>query len=600
MKITQFRTQLLFCSCLACGMFMSGCSDGDYDLSSVDAKLGIGSELSLPSDNSVIVLFDDIFDLGNSDIITTTENGDYVLGKKPEEVSPVNVYIDPLLQDINLSDGATLPIELPAAITPFQGQTIDVSDLPIEVAGAVSLLEYTFSAENLVKDVSHIKIGNGSDTKITVDITLPVAVKAFKRLKIQMPQNLEFVYLGNLATLSDDNVLDLGEYDAATKGSMIHLEFYLTGIKIHKYSDVNYVKFVPATAIAKPYVELKCNIEVDLKAKTLEVPSTTTINVSGLPKLDPIYITGATGIFDPDIELDDLGTVTINDIPDFLSDENSNKDEGKELVVDIANPQIWLTLKSNMPLGGIIDAKITSDTYPQGVIINGIELAGKPEGATTDAETKIVLCRKAPENLNGYTPIEKDDLSRLIEKLRNGMQLKFSATQAKAKQDVATVDMGVNYHLQPVYEFTAPLALGDKARIVYNSSVDDWNKDLKDFNLSAGSVLTLEAAVDNQAPADLEINITPLGLDGQPISTLVVKPIQNKVAAGAAADKIKYEISDPNGTGLNQLDGIEYELLVTSPASGSSEKGKVLNKNQKIVIKTQSLHLSGKVIVDAD
>jgi hypothetical protein len=135
---------------------------------------------------------------------------------------------------------------------------------------------------------------------------------------------------------------------------------------------------------------------------------------------------------------------------------------------------------------------------------------------------------------------------------------------------------------------------------VYNSSVDDWNKDLKDLNLSAGSVLTLEAAVDNQAPADLEINITPFFADGIMVAGLVVTPIQNKVAAGATGATIKYEIKDQDGTGLNQLDGIEYEMLVTSPASGSSEKGKVLNKNQKIVIKTQSLHLSGKVIVDAD
>jgi hypothetical protein len=143
------------------------------------------------------------------------------------------------------------------------------------------------------------------------------------------------------------------------------------------------------------------------------------------------------------------------------------------------------------------------------------------------------------------------------------------------------------------------LVLGDEAQIVYSDNEDDLHKDLKDLKLEKGAVLTVAADVNNKVPADLEINITPLGLDGQPISTLVVKPIQNKVAAGAAADKIKYEISDPNGTGLNQLDGIEYELLVTAPTA-SSEKGKVLNKTQEIVIKTTDLHLNGQVIVDTD
>ncbi len=590
MKMTKFRTQLLFCSCLACGMFMSGCSDGDYDLSSVDAKLGVGGNLSLPSNNSVIVKLDDILDLGNSDIISTTVNGDYMLGKKPEDVSPVNVYIDPLLQDVNLSDGATLPIELPAAIIPLQGQTIDVSTYPVEAKGAVSLIEYKFDAENLVKDLSHIDIGNGSNTKLSVKITLPSAVKSFKRLKIQMPQNLEFEYLGTLATLSDDNVLDLGEYDA-TGSSIINLDFNLKGIKIHHYSNVNYAEFVPATAVAKPYVKLVCNIEVDLKAKTLLVPSSPTINVSGQPSLDPIFVTGATGVFDPEINLNDLGSVTINDIPDFLSD--------KEVVADIDNPQIWLTLNSNMPLGGIIDAKITSDTYPQGVIVKGIELDAMAPGATKDAETKIVLCRKAPEDLKGYKPIVKDDLSRLIETLHNGMQLKFTATQAQAKQEPATVEMGKNYHLQPVYEFTAPLALGDKAKIIYSDTDDGWNKDIKDLNLNAGSKIILTSKAKNGTPADLEVNITPLGTNGQELTNLVVKSIKNKVASGTTDGEIQYEISDPTGKGLNQLNGVKYRLQVSSP-SDASLKGKTLNKNQEIRLENITLQINGNVVVDAN
>jgi hypothetical protein len=201
--------------------------------------------------------------------------------------------------------------------------------------------------------------------------------------------------------------------------------------------------------------------------------------------------------------------------------------------------------------------------------------------------------------LSGYTPVIAPDLSNIIKDLRNDMKINIEITKFEANDDVITVELGHDYTLAPTYNFTAPLVLGDEAQIVYSDNEDDLHKDLKDLKLEKGAVLTVAADVNNKVPADLEINITPLGLDGQPISTLVVKPIQNKVAAGAAADKIKYEISDPNGTGLNQLDGIEYELLVTAPTA-SSEKGKVLNKTQEIVIKTTDLHLNGQVIVDTD
>ena len=109
----------------------------------------------------------------------------------------------------------------------------------------------------------------------------------------------------------------------------------------------------------------------------------------------------------------------------------------------------------------------------------------------------------------------------------------------------------------------------------------------------------LTANVENGVPADLEINITPLDKNGNKLNALTVTPIKNKVAAGATAGEIQYEIKDDSGKALKQLDGVDYRLKVTAP-SDATQKGKTLNKNQEIKIKDIKLQLNGKVVYDAN
>ena len=270
----------------------------------------------------------------------------------------------------------------------------------------------------------------------------------------------------------------------------------------------------------------------------------------------------------------------------------------KRVVADVDNPQIWLTLQSNLPLGGYVEAKLSSTTSTEDVILS--KAKGNQLPIAANGTTRLVICRKAPTGLSGYTPVIAPDLSKLIMKLEEGMKIDINVTKFEAEQsgDV-TIKLGYDYVLTPDYSFKAPLALGDQAEIVYKENEGDWNKDLKDFQLTASSMVSLTASVNNGVPADLEVNIKPLDVNGNELTGLIVTPIQKMVPAGETAGTIKYEITDPQGQGLKQLNGVEYELLVTAPSVGT-EKGKTLNKDQKITIKTTDLQLNGKVIIDAN
>lgn len=573
-------------------LLLLGCTNADYDFDKVDYTLGFGSgELVLPSNNSINITLDDILNLGNSDLISTTASGDYVLGKQPEDVNPINVKIDPLVQTIDESGEQSFTIDLPAEIQALAGTLVNVKNIlghSLEGSGNISLISYKFDVDPVVKELKYVGIGYENGVELKLNIQLPAAVKQAK-LTIQLPRNFDMTYAGTAGTFNTaDNTLTL-DVNQNSNASNIQLPFKVNVINMKKYDEMNYATY----DANKNEVILLSDIALKIEILQLQVPSTPSIELKGTPSFDAIVVTSAHGVFDPAIDLDNIGTATINDIPNFLTD--------KEVVADIANPLIWLTLKSNLPLGGVIEAKISSTTYPQGIMIDGanaIEL--KPNASSADyAETKVVLCRRAPENLNGYKAIEIEDLSKLIQKLQDGMKLSFTATKAKAKQEEATVELGKKYELTPSYNFNAAMSLGEKAVIVYADKENDWNKDIDKLELSNNSTITLTAAVENQIPADLEINISPLDKSGNVLTALTVTPIKNKVAAGTSTGEIQYDITDASGKALKQLDGVNYRLKVTAP-SDAAQKGKTLNKNHKINIKDIKVQVKGKVVYDAN
>ena len=164
MKRTKIRNRLLFCSCLACGMLMSGCSDSDYDISSVDAKLGVGSNLSLPSDNSVNIMLDDILDLGSTDLIKVLGNGDYQFGKDPETVSDVNVNVEKITLAEKTETGLSFDITLPEFPTVITGMQVE---LPYSFGGQDFDIDEALAMVKGIDDYQYIrKWGNSRNVPI--------------------------------------------------------------------------------------------------------------------------------------------------------------------------------------------------------------------------------------------------------------------------------------------------------------------------------------------------------------------------------------------------------------------------------------------------
>ena len=577
MKKSKMKNRLLFFSCVLSGMMLGGCTDGDYKISSVDATLGVGNgNLKLPSNSSFVITLDDILDLENTDLVTVDENtGDYMFGKDPETITDVNVKIKEISSE-NASQPLSFPgLTLPAAIQALAGQTVKPADygVKLDIAGNISLMDYTFTAPNEVKKLNYVELGDGAALKI--DVSVP-GVTRLAKLEITLPQQLVVTNQSGGSFDPSTNKLTLTNYSVSA--GKLTLNFLVTRINTELNTDNTFT--------------LKGNVHMYVDVAELAVPNPcpSALNFSGAVTTATINVSAANGQFKPTIDAQEVGSTTINSLPTFLTD--------KRVVADVDNPQIWLTLQSNMPLGGYVEAKLSSTTSTEDVVLS--KAKGNQLPIAANGTTRLVICRKAPSGLSGYTPVIAPDLSKLIMKLEEGMKIDIDVTKFEAEQtsDV-TVKLGYDYTFTPSYRFKAPLALGDQAEVVYKETEDDWNKDLKDFQLTSASKVLLTASVNNGVPADLEINIKPLDVNGAGLAGLIVKPIKNKVLAGETAGVIQYEITDPHGAGLKDLNGVEYELLVVAPSS-ATDKGKALNKNQKITIKTTDLQLNGKVIIDAN
>ena len=574
MKQSKTKKQLLLLSCVVGGMLLSGCADDGYKISSVDATLGIGNgNLNLPTNNSVVVTLDDILDLGSTDIITVDNNGDYKFGKAPENVSDVKVRVKSIHSNGSPRTLAFPAINLPASIQALAGQTIKPSDYGVSLAqgGDISLIDYQFNVPDDVESLNYVVLGNGVSMKIEITLS---AVTKLNKLEVTLPH--QFVVENLNGGTFDNTTNKLTLTNVTVSSGKVTLNFLLKQIKAEL--DANHVFTVHD------------NVHMNIDIAELKVPSAATLPVSGVVTIGSMDVTAANGRFNPTIDPQAVGSTTINSLPDFLTDAR--------VVTDIDNPQIWLTLVSNLPIDGYAEAKLSSTTSQADVILS--KTKGNELPIAANSTTRLVICRKAPANLSGYKAVIAPDLTNLIKKVQEGMKINIDITKYESQQTSdATVELGHDYLIKPDYTISAPLVLGDEANIIYNSTEDNWNKDLKDLELTKGATLQLTASVNNGVPANLEINVKPLGVGGTELTTLTVKPIENKVKAGETAGTIKYEIIDPEGAGLKKLNGIQYELLVTAP-SAASEKGKVLNKNQKITITTTDLNLSGKLIIDAN
>lgn len=328
-------------------------------------------------------------------------------------------------------------------------------------------------------------------------------------------------------------------------------------------------------------------------------PSASNMSIAAKVEVQNIELVSATGIFDPEVNFGSLGEVDVTGVPDFLSDDN--------VVADLANPQILLTINNEMDAAATVKATMAATKNGQttaSVALPEMQIHKNSVSPTT----QICICRaKTPELVNQYGDANVyavSNLSTLINKIPDHVSIGNVEARADQSQE-ATVEFGKPYHITPSYKVYAPLAFGKDAVIEYSDQFDGWNDDIDDLELSENTYVRLTADAISKVPAALILEATPLGVGGADISNLIEVNIKKgEVSAStdgetAVTSPLEVEIREKVKGGLKQLDGLSYKVQGKATHNGTTVEGITLNANKHTLkLNNIKVKLVGKIIGD--
>lgn len=577
MNCNRLKKVILPCVVLAGTLALTGCMDDGYDFNEVDMTVGIGGDgLSLPVSSTDTIKLEDVLELDGSESVVVKDNGDYVFEQTGDDVAPVHPAIDPIVVS---QAGAPETGEIVISAVPAVGGGY----YEITAGGRAQSFTYTGSKPDEVLSLTSVGVDGAISFTVEFPRELSQAVPTVDRLTVTLPS---YMRLDNAGQGTDEHTL---VYTDVPTTASLTVDVPISSLDFTVSGQGN-----DRLAIEGDRIVMAGDIRVDVSATASTAAGVDGSRITSSMRMDDITVTSAYGKFNPDIDLNELGNVEITGVPDFLTDGN--------VVVDLYNPQILLTVTNDMAIGGVINGVITSHKEgndPVSIPVNGINV--KPSGTTN-----VCICRRAEAVdatlYDQVLPIA--NLSDLISTIPDNITFDAEAT-ADSKTD-GSFDFGKQYTIQPNYRIEAPITFDADARIVYKGTLDGWNDDISDFELAEDSYVSMSATVENRVPAYLDLQVSAVDIDGNVMSENdITVEVSTTVLASAdgensAETPLTVNIRQKSEGAFSRLDGLVFNVEARASEDGQNPVvGKTLNaKKHFIIARDINVKLVGKVIGD--
>ena len=570
---------------------LTGCTNNDYDLNNVDATMGFGSEsLVIPNSSTKDIPLKDVLDLKEGGCVVTDAAGNYLFQLAGGDVEAAYPNISPIILDVtNVFDGI---ISLSStASTGAKARRAPGSSLHI-ASPKVMMFEY-HGNDKAVKSLNEAEIDETTTNNISIRLdfsNISAAVSNIESATLTLPAYLSISQVngkGNGVPTLNGSKVTITDISTARP---LELSLKTQKLDFTNQNDHGSLSINNGAIDLTGYfsIALQCNV-------TGAMPDNPTIKAKIGVADRTITMRSATGIFDPTINLSSLGEVDVTGLPDFLDDD--------DVVADLDNPQILLTVNNNMDVAATVSATVISTK-------EGRELARVtlPEmSVAKNGLSKICICRQKTSELtqqygeaNVYAV---SNLSTLINRIPD--HIKIVDVNAHAKPEVATIVFGEKYQVKPSYEVNAPLAFGEKANIVYEDSFTGWNDDIDELDLAEGTYIEVTANVENKVPAYLTVKAYPVDAQGNKIEDKLLIEIPDEVAAStdgttAVTTPITMKITPKVKNSLKQLDGLVFRLEGSAKsANGNKVTGISLNEREHTLkLNDIKVKIVGKIIGD--
>lgn len=566
-------------------LWMVSCVDNKYDLDKdIDMTINVGGEhLTIPAGSSDTAYLSKIIEVEEGDILQPdAATRVYHLTKKDDiDVEPTTV------KEVTISETTTKLEETKIVNTTSSLINEDVTE------GINTLGDFKAESNNIdeaLKELGALYAKTPVDLILTIDFQKEQSLNFTRvqanKLKIVFPDYI--VFKAEEGIQGHELILD-GQV-LSENGSSYSRTLKVEG---YKFSE-------NAGAGKKPNggtLTIEGVISMEGEVVTSGVSGTGILSLVPKTVLREMTANSVTGVIQPEIKAETTN-IELNDLPDFLKDEETR--------MDITNPVILLRAENQLETPVEVDAVLTP--MKGNAQIDGKEVKvgsgyGKTPVVLASGKNVIALSRTGECTIEGVTSnVKVEDINNLLETIPDDIVVDLQPVVRN--EDYYTAKLGWSYEMPSSYEVDVPLSFEQGLNIVYNDSIQDLNKDLNDLDKVGLKNVKVILSVDNAIPLKLQLKAEHVQIKdvyGNELSAVKKTIEEDKQYVTESTDgekpvtsELVLNLTSEDTAFLSKIDRICFKLT----AVPGSATGVPLKDTQWLKVTSIKLSVPGGVNVD--
>lgn len=565
---------------------LSACIDERYDLDKdIDYTISVGGDLSVPASSTEDVTLKNLLDMEENSMVQADEDGFYSM-VKTNAVQQTDVKIDSILFNDEMFDSQAEVsfLEFPEAMIQMLPDDEPV-EAPIRNISTSASLEKTDITEEL------LAIDNAV-TELPMDLEYRfLENNDIQRLILKEGYEIRFPEYITISA-SEETDASLFEVDSRSVRIKQDLEIGTDGLTIPvMIRMLDFTKMPEGSGFRYPsYMKIDFDIvstgQVYFYKKDFPADRNRwNIHFARIPRLKTGKILNCKVKVAPDIDME-VEPIWFDNVPDFLSDE--------EVVVDLYDPKMYMTVTNTAPVDVNVNAEIFS--HRKDGSVTSIEVGdrhGTPILIPKSVENYIICFHKQDSEItDADQSIQLPNIDILMGKMPE--YISVENIESEVPDEYYYVRPGRTYSVTTEGRIEAPLAFCEETNLVYEKTMDGWHEDLDKYEIRAATV-TMEA--ENRIPLDMELEAEPVDVDGNRIEGIAVA-VDKDIKAGnqeqSTVTSLNIDLTSQEGA-MRNLDGLVLRANATVP---SDYRAQQLNENQTLALRDIRIKIKGGIKID--
>lgn len=556
------------------------CVDNKYDLDKdIDMTINVGGEhLTIPAGSSDTAYLSKIIEVEEGDIL------------QPDAAT--RVYHLTKRDDIDVDPTTVKEVTISSANTDLKQELVGSDD-----GGSGSKTTELDVKNNLRAEASDIDealielgaLGAKTPTSLTLAFeflntgNLTFGSVTAKNLEIQLPDFLMF----EKGEVEEGNKLILNNEELKNAQKVLHVIGYQFGGKAGEGEIPDKNRTITINGL----------VTMQGQVVTSGINGSGSLTMTLDVTLEEMTANSVTEVIQPEIKAETTN-IELNDLPDFLKDEETR--------MDITNPVILLRAENQLETPVEVDAVLTP--MKGNAQIDGKEVKvgsgyGKTPVVLASGKNVIALSRTGECTIEGVTSnVKVEDINDLLETIPDDIEVDLQPVVRN--EGYYTAELGRAYEMPSSYEVDVPLSFEQNLNIVYNDSVQDLNKDLNDLDKVILKKANVLLTVDNAIPLKLQLkpeNVLIKDVYGNELTAVKKTIEEDKQYVTESTDgekpvtsELVLNLTSEDTAFLSKIDRICFKLT----AVPGSATGVPLKDTQWLKVTSIKLSVPGGVNID--